>query len=159
MRGMRINVSETKKITIKIPADQDGYILLKCPYCGNTFKIAASDYVDDRNLHIYCPSCGLTSPSYITDDVAELANTKICNYAEEIIYQSFKNIERKNNGPGIKFKIDKPKREYEKPIRTVIDTLEIAEFNCCKKQAKIKPLLKFTGAYCPFCGVKNDEIE
>ena len=49
--------------------------------------------------------------------------------------------------------------ESEDSIRSGIEAMEICNFPCCKRTAKIKPLLKMTGAYCPFCGVKNYEIE
>lgn len=60
----------------------------------------------------------------------------------------------------ITFKAGKrPKHENEDPIHSGIEAMEICNFPCCKRTAKIKPLLKMTGAYCPFCGVKNYEIE
>lgn len=53
----------------------------------------------------------------------------------------------------------RPKHENEDPIRSGIEAMEICNFSCRKRTAKIKPLLKMTGAYCLFCGVKNYEIE
>ena len=60
----------------------------------------------------------------------------------------------------ITFKVGKrPKHENEDPIWSSVEAMEICQFPCCKRTAKIKPLLRMTGAYCPFCGVKNYEIE
>ena len=83
------------------------------------------------------------------------------NYANDIIYDAFKNLERHNRmNSMIKFKVEKkPHHETEDPIRSGIEALEICTFPCCKRTAKIKSLLKMTGAYCPFCGVKNYEVE
>ena len=111
-------MSDEINMTISIPTDDDGYVLLQCEHCGTYFKGMPSDLKDDDVLNIFCPSCGLISENYVTDDVLELA-----------------------------------------PIRSGIEAMEICNFPCCKRTAKIKPLLKMTGAYCPFCGVKNCEIE
>ena len=53
----------------------------------------------------------------------------------------------------------RPQYENEEPIRSGIDAMELCSLQCCKRTAKIKMLLKLTGAYCPFCGVKNYEFE
>ncbi len=37
-----------------------------------------------------------------------------------------------------------------------IDTMQKKLYKCCKKKKqKIKPILKFSGSYCPYCGVKD----
>lgn len=154
-------MSDEIRMTIPIPTDDEGYVLLKCQHCGTLFKLAPSDFKDDGVLHIFCPSCGLTSETYITEDVIELALKMAKNVAGDLIYNTFKDLERHNKRNSIiKFKAGKrPKHEPEDPIRSGIEALEITMFPCCGRTAKIKPLLKMTGAYCPFCGVKNYEIE
>ena len=47
----------------------------------------------------------------------------------------------------------KPKHKSEAPIRTGIDELTVNNYLCCNRSAKIKPILKMSGSYCPFCGV------
>ena len=82
------------------------------------------------------------------------------NIMNDMIYDMFKDLERHNKRGAIQFKTEKqPNREPEDPIRSGIDALEICSFPCCARTAKIKPMLKMTGAYCPFCGVKNYDIE
>lgn len=154
-------MSEEIQMTISIPTDDDGYVLLKCEHCGTFFKATPSDIQDDGVLHIYCPSCGLVSDSYVTDDVIELALKMVKNKASDMIYDMFKDLERHNKRNSmVKFKAGKrPAHETEDPIRSGIEALEVVTFPCCARTAKIKPLLKMTGAYCPFCGVKNYEIE
>lgn len=148
-------------MTISIPADDEGYILMQCEHCGTFFKATPSDIEDEGVLHIFCPSCGLTSENYVTEDVIELAMRMIKNVVSDMTYDAFKDLERHNKRNSmIKFKAGRrPEHEEESPIRSGIEALEIASFPCCKRTAKIKPLLKMTGAYCPFCGVKNYEIE
>lgn len=153
-------MSDTFEMSISIPSDDDGYVLLQCPVCGTYFKVTPSDYKDDGVLQIFCPSCGLSSESYLTEDVIELAEAMVQNVAMDMIYDAFKKMEREFKHGPVTFKAGKkPKHEPENPIRSGIEALEITSFPCCKRTAKIKPLLKMTGCYCPFCGVKNYEVE
>lgn len=154
-------MSDDIKFEISIPADNDGYILLRCSHCGEYFKLTAKDCEDDGILNIYCPSCGLISESYLTQDVIELAQIIASNYAMDMIYEAFKDMEKSaKKNSFVSFKAGKrPRREAENPIKVGIEALEIADFECCRKTAKIKPLLKITGCCCPFCGVKNFEIK
>lgn len=148
------------KFEISIPSDNDGYCLLQCPTCGELFKVKPSDYEDDGVLELRCPACGLAGENYITEDVVELAMAMAQNYATDLIYNEFKKMERKFKGGMISFKAGKkPKPEPENPIRAGIEALTITHFSCCKRNAKIKPLLQITGCYCPFCGVKDYEVK
>ncbi|MDO4649432.1 MAG: TFIIB-type zinc ribbon-containing protein [Eubacteriales bacterium] len=147
-------------ISIPIPTDDDGYILLQCSYCGEFFKLTGDDIESDQILNVYCPSCGLISENYMTDEVVNLAMTKAQNYAMDLIYDAFKEMERSTRKGPLQIKAGKrPDHEHESPIRSGIEALEITEFPCCKRTAKIKSLLKFTGCRCPFCGVIDFEIE
>lgn len=153
-------MSDAFSFEISIPADDDGFVLLQCEHCGEFFKISAFECNNDDNLFIYCPSCGLVSDSYLTDDVIRLAQSVAINYARDMVYDAFKDLERSYQNSFVSFKAGRrPKHEEETPIRAGIEAMEFAEFGCCKKQTKIKPLLKITGCYCPFCGVKNYEID
>lgn len=153
-------MGDNVQFSIPIPADDDGYVLLQCEHCGTFFKACPSDVEDDSVLNIFCPSCGLISESYVTDDVLELAENMVENYATELIYDVFKNLERHSRHGVVQIKAGKkPKPKPENPIRSGIEALEIAMFPCCNRTAKVKPLLKMTGCYCPFCGVKQYEFE
>ena len=154
-------MSDEIHMTISVPTDDEGYVLLKCEHCGSFFKATPSDIEDDGVLHIFCPSCGLSSENYLTEDVIELALKMTKNIVNDMIYDMFKDLERHNKRNSlVKFKAGKrPQHEAEDPIRSGIEALEITTFPCCERTAKIKPLLRMTGAYCPFCGVKNYEIE
>lgn len=153
-------MSDDISFEITIPSDDDGYILLQCERCGEYFKITPADTRDHKLLDIYCPCCGLVSENYITEDVAKLAQSIAQNYAMDLIYNAFKDLERKTKKDIIRFKAGKkPRHEDENPIRSGIEALDITEFSCCNRTAKIKPLLKMTGCFCPFCGVKEYEIK
>lgn len=144
---------------ISIPSDNDGYVLLQCEHCGSFFKATPDDIEDDGVLQIFCPCCGLCSENHITEDVSELAETIISNQINQMIFKQFKDLERHSNNI-ISFKAGKkPHYKAEEPIRSGIDELKIVDFECCHRTAKIKPLLKMTGCYCPFCGVKHYEFK
>lgn len=153
-------MSDEISFEITIPADDDGYILLRSEHCGEFCKIMAGDCENDEILSIYCPGCGLISESYITEDVLELAQAMAENYAVDALYDAFKDMEKKTKNIFLQFKAGKkPRHKEENPIRSGIEALDITGFDCCRKSAKIKPMLKITGCYCPFCGVKEYEVE
>jgi len=153
-------MSEIIHMEISIPTDDDGYVLLRCPNCGTFFKATPSDINNDSILELFCPSCGLAGNNYITEDVLELARAMLQNKAMKIIHDEFKRIESQVKDGHIKFKAgNRPKHEPENPIRSSIEDLQIVSFPCCKRTAKVKPILKMTGCYCLFCGVKNYEVE
>jgi hypothetical protein len=148
------------QIEISIPCDDDGYVLLKCPICGAFFKATPSDIKDEHLLELFCPSCGLSNDNYLTEDVVELGMKMLNNAAMDAIHNQFKKLEKDTKNGFISFKAGpKPKHETIEPLRSTIEALEITNFLCCNRSAKIKPLLKMTGCYCPFCGVKNYELE
>jgi hypothetical protein len=145
---------------IAIPADNDGFVFFQCPVCSEFFKIKPEDYEDDGVLEIHCPSCGLCSENYFTQEVLDLAEVMTENFAIELLFSEMKKWERNFNSDGMTFKAGrKPQPKTEKKIQAGIDDLTIARFTCCKRSAKIKTLLKNTGCYCPFCGVKDYEIK
>ena len=145
---------------IAIPADNDGFALLQCNLCGEFFKLKPSDVQSDEVLNIWCPVCGLISDGYFTQDVIDLALKMATNIANDLLFDSLKDMQKRFNGGFISMKISKkPYREIESPIVSGIEALEIQKYKCCKKQAKIKPLVKIFGSYCPYCGVKYDEFE
>jgi hypothetical protein len=147
-------------ITIDIPTDDEGYCLLKCEHCGTLFKACPSDVKDDSVLNIYCPSCGLTSENYITEDVLNLAMNIVGNRVNDMLYKAFKDLEKHSKKGLVHFKAGhRPSHQPEDPIRSGVEAMEIVKFPCCKRTAKIKPLLRMTGCYCLFCGVKNYEVE
>lgn len=145
---------------ISIPTDNDGFVLLKCPFCGEFFKLRPNEMETEDVIEIWCPCCGLKGENYLTDDVIELALKMGKNVAMDMIFDEFKKWERNFKGSGISFKVDKkPSGEAENPIVAGIEALEVEKYRCCKKEAKIKPLIKMCGSYCPYCGVRYDEFK
>lgn len=122
-------MSDEIHMEISIPTDDDGYVLLQCEHCGSYFKATPSDIEDDGVLEIFCPSCGLVSENYATEDVIELALAMAENVAMDMVYDTLKKMERQFRNSPISFKMNKrPKYEAENPIRSGIEALEIATF-------------------------------
>lgn len=142
--------------SVSIPTDDDGFVLLRCPKCGEYFKLPPSDIESEEVLEIHCPQCGLVSENYLTDDVIELAQAKVLNQVLGNFYSEMKKLERKTRNSMLKIKTNKPKEEEENPIRATINSMEIVCFDCCDRQAKIRHLLNYCGCYCPYCGGQKD---
>ena len=143
---------------ISIPSDEDGFVLMQCPLCGEFFKLRTEDIEAEDVIEIWCPCCGLKSETYFTKDVIELALKKTENYAMDRIYDEFKTLERKTRHSIVSFKAGKkPSHREEYPIRNGIENMDITLYPCCNRKAKTKAMYKICGSYCPFCGVRYDE--
>ena len=51
-------------ITLSIPTDSEGFVLLQCDLCGSFFKFIPEDYEDEKVLDIWCPECGLQAENF-----------------------------------------------------------------------------------------------
>ncbi|KAF0506974.1 TFIIB-type zinc ribbon-containing protein [Pediococcus pentosaceus] len=148
------------QMKIEIPTDDDGFMLLKCPHCGDFFKLIFSDMEDYGILHIYCPYCGQVGDSYLTGEVIKLAEAMTKNFALQQMHQVIKRLERKHKRGLLTFKAGQVHQKvYESPVLLVVDTLIKQYYDCCNRNAKIKPSMKIAGTYCPFCGVKDFEYK
>ncbi len=67
---------------------------MKCPVCNALFKVDGSVYGDDSVFEIHCPSCGIVSDNYITDDVLKLGMQMSENYANDLIEKEFTKLEK-----------------------------------------------------------------
>ena len=149
------------RLSFRIPTDHDGYILLQCHRCGEYFKIPSEHFKDETILELRCPACGMVSDNFLTDETMELTQTMAENVMVDIINEEMKNLEKQfRNSKDISFKRGKElRRQYETPVRAGVDSLTKTDCRCCMRKAKVKPLLKIAGCYCPFCGVMNFEAE
>jgi predicted RNA-binding Zn-ribbon protein involved in translation (DUF1610 family) len=143
---------------ISIPTDEEGFVLLQCPLCGELFKLRTEDIKREYVIEIWCPCCGLKSESYFTKDVLDLALKKAENYATDRIYEELKQLERKSRHSLVTIKAGKkPTHREEYPVRSGIENMKITHYICCNRDAKTKAMYKMCGSYCPFCGVRYDE--
>ena len=142
--------------TIEIPCDNEGFVLLQCPQCGEPFKLRPSDYESDDVLDVCCPSCGIASDNYITDDVMEVAMIMAKNQAFAMIHEEMKQLEHRTKGKDVSFKAGKPPRPDDVPIlQPSIDALAPVTCSHCGRESRISRLLKMSVFVCPLCGVSN----
>lgn len=147
-------MSDKIMFSISIPSDEDGYVLQQCGQCGEYFMCTPTDIQSDEVLNLFCPSCGLISESYITDDVIQLANAMVKNYMNDYLHDILKEVGRKCSSKNIKVTAgQKSKPEYENPIHSSVNDFTIKKFDCCNRSAKINRLLAMSASFCPFCGV------
>ena len=91
-------MDDTIKFEIEIPSDNEGFVLLKCEFCGGLFKLKPEDFESESIFNIYCPNCGLTCEDYITEDVLELSQKIIENKVEEMLMKKLKEMEKSSKG-------------------------------------------------------------
>ena len=91
---------------IKILGDDEGYIILVCPYCKSEFKVSSYD-LQERGIYneLFCPYCGLTKEikTFYTREIKSKAtkvgkeNSNIQNDENESDLNGEKNSKMKNN--------------------------------------------------------------
>ncbi|MEE0613519.1 MAG: TFIIB-type zinc ribbon-containing protein [Collinsella stercoris] len=149
-------MNDELSFTIEIPCDDDGFVLMQCPQCGELFKLRLSDYESDEVLEVYCPACGIASDSYLTDEVVELAMTIVQNKVIEELHGEMKRLERKTRDKAVSLQAGtSPKPDYEPPLKAPIDALAAVSCQHCGGEAKVSRLLKMSIFVCPLCGVSN----
>lgn len=149
-------MSDDFSFTIEMPCDEDGFVLLQCPQCGEFFKLRPSDYESDDVLEASCPACGIASDNYLTEDVIDLAMVIVKNKAFKAIHKEMKDIERQTRNKAVSFKAGRPPRPDDEPVlQPSIDALAVATCKHCGMQSKVSHLLSMSMYVCPLCGVSN----
>ncbi len=101
---------------IELPCDNDGFVLMQCPICGELFKLRPDEIEDDQVLKICCPLCGLSSTSFFTDEVFELACIKSENIVSGQIHGEMKKLEKQITSKSISFKAGKKPKPKPEPM-------------------------------------------
>lgn len=145
----------TENIEFGIPLDEDGFVELQCPFCNELFKLSYEELNADDVIDLFCPSCGLTdSPkSFLTKELIESINIMMANRFKEMINKNLKKV--KNNSKAIKITTKEFKLETEKKLFVKNNNVDLVEFECCSKYAKVSNLVRENEAFCPYCGVKK----
>lgn len=140
---------EETRFGIRMPCDDDGFILLRCPHCGELFKLTAEDIESDETLDIYCPSCGLCANNFLTQNVIGLALAKTSNYAMYVIAQQLQAFAKKNSNSLVRFEFKANReREPEPPIRAAIEALQILTCHDYGREAKVSPAIAMSAYTC-----------
>lgn len=149
-------MAETVKVSI--PADDEGFVTLQCPFCSEHFKLDAGEIQDDSVIDIFCPLCGLKdeASAFLTDDVREHMQQIAINMMNGMLNDWTRSLEKQFRGSkNMTFKAgkplphDEPKSLFEKEC-----DMEIVELDCCKRKVKLKNPNVHGKVYCPYCGVK-----
>jgi predicted RNA-binding Zn-ribbon protein involved in translation (DUF1610 family) len=141
-------------MSISIPLDGEGYLLLQCPSCGQYFKVRSEDYESDDVEELWCPACGLKNDSFWTEEVLALAKAKAMNkfvgdLQEELSKIGSSSTRRSFLRMSVKTDLAK---EREGEILPAVDAYQTVVCGFCGRQEKIKPLSEYVGAFCAFCG-------
>ena len=56
------------ELSISIPLDENGFMLMQCPSCRGSFKVRSEDYEADDVEELWCPLCGLKNDSFLPDE-------------------------------------------------------------------------------------------
>jgi len=151
-----INLS-TVSFNIDIPTDPEGYFSIQCPYCENKFKVLGNYFENMEAIEIYCPICGLVNEvnAFFTNEVIEKAMSIAQNHAEELIYNMFKDLERKSRGNKfLKFKTGRKPSHHGPELYETVENFVIVNKMCCSSDIKVTALDKWLIPYCIKCGRK-----
>jgi hypothetical protein len=141
-------------IEIQIPADGDGYIGLRCPYCLGEFKLTAADLDDLEQEQLYCARCGLsdTSIHFQPPSFWDVAQQHANNFAAKLLNETFGKIEAGFRGSQfVTVTSEKIPLQPVSRLRAITDHA-IAELPCCELTVKLPFSQAVSVFYCPFCG-------
>ena len=151
---------EDISFSLTIEGDSEGYITFECPFCGDEFKLQASEYQDENFSFedLFCPYCGLTKEKndFLSHEIIEQAKILVENYLMEQLNKSFKKMSNSINKDGrglVKMKYKPLKKAESKELKDK-DTIE-TEFicNCCEHHLKVLYSAGTSKIFCPYCGV------
>lgn len=144
-----------ENIQIGIPADDEGYVALRCPHCGGDFKVLALDLQQYEGSDLFCAKCGLAhevSLFILRPDVAEVAQRHAENVAIDMINNFTAGLERTfRNSKSMKFTAKRMLRKPVPELRAITDLPE-AQLPCCETSVKVSLDQAASIFYCPFCG-------
>lgn len=143
-----------EEMTISIPLDEEGYMLLQCPRCGGFFKVRSEDYEAEDIENLWCPMCGIKSDSFWADEVIELAKAKVLNQVLGDLSKKLAKIGRTTSRRSfIQMTVSSDfAEEREGDVLPSVDAFQEATCGFCGRKEKLKPLPMYVGAFCAFCG-------
>lgn len=142
-----------ENLTISIPADVDGYLLMRCPRCLEYFKVKLDEYESDDVSEMWCCNCGIKSDEYWPGEVIELAKAKALNHFQGEFAKELSKIGKSIHGAPVSVSITSMlEKEREGMIFPDVDQYEDVLCRWCGRHSKVKPLQRFVGPFCAFCG-------
>lgn len=152
-------MADTVHFTVRVPADADGFIPRRCPYCRGTFKVPTGDVDALPWLRLTCARCGLSAGfgDFTPPDVLAAATTQAMNYARGQIDAMLGAFARDVNGrdrPGqlVRMRVEhRPATPERVPRVRAITDLAVADLPCCGTRVKLGFALAASLFYCPVC--------
>ena len=141
-------------LTISMPIDKDGLVMIRCPYCGEFFKVDADDYEADDVLDLWCPCCGLIADCFLPPEVIELAKAMVVNKFKSDLSQELSKIGASSSCNSIlSFKLESSfEKERENNLIPSVDAFEPIRCDHCGRETQVKPLARYIGGFCALCG-------
>lgn len=167
---------------IKIIGDDEGFIILECPYCKSEFKLSADDLQANGDIYfeIFCPYCGLSkeiknfytreikskttrakrekNKNIIKEQDKKPSDNNIRLSSSKSLDLSFSSMEREidknQNKDFYQIKMDNKKLENVNIDRLKDKDLKEISYKCsiCDSSEKLLSDGK-TVLYCAYCGV------
>ena len=167
---------------IKIIGDDEGFIILECPYCKSEFKLSADDLQANGDIYfeIFCPYCGLSkeiknfytreikskttrakrekNKNIIKEQDKKPSDNNIRLSSSKSLDLSFssmeKEIDKNQNKDFYQIKMDNKKLENVNIDRLKDKDLKEISYKCsiCNSSEKLLSDGK-TVLYCAYCGV------
>lgn len=167
---------------IKIIGDDEGFIILECPYCKSEFKLSADDLQANGDIYfeIFCPYCGLSkeiknfytreikskttrakrekNKNIIKEQDKKPSDNNIRLSSSKSLDLSFSSMEREidknQNKDFYQIKMDNKKLENVNIDRLKDKDLKEISYKCsiCNSSEKLLSDGK-TVLYCAYCGV------
>jgi len=145
----------TDEISIGIPADAEGYIVLQCPHCTATFKALAADLNEFEGDSITCVACGLSHEGaqfLLASEVGDVIQAEIQNLVAGMLNKFSADLERSVRGSQyLKVTATGMPTAHVPQLRAITDLAE-AEVLCCETKIKLEFSEAASLFYCPFCG-------
>lgn len=145
---------EDLRLKVTVPSDEDGYVLFRCPHCGELFRIAVDYCEDDSILDIHCPLCGIAAGNFLTEDVVDLALTKATNVLMPELEKLLKKELSGTRNSFASFSVKTNHNEkIETPIRQTIEAHKKVTCRDCNRMSKVSYALAMSSYTCPYCGI------
>ncbi|OCA97242.1 hypothetical protein [Clostridium beijerinckii] len=140
-------------LSFSIPLDEEGFVTLKCPYCGEGFKVLSTIVNDESIIELFCPYCGLVHESneFFQPDIIEQAKILAYNNILRKIDEEFEKLERQTkNNKYMQFKKGKDIDKLGEKELIEPNALQNLIVPCCNTEIKMD--ITNSVAYCPICG-------
>ena len=144
------------RMTVSMPADEEGYFGRECPSCEQHFRIATDDYLvlpDQQTL--WCVYCGHHDEvsHFITVQQMERARRAAADYAMQLVREALqptlRRVSSRSRNSLIKISY-RTKPFYPKPLPSISEERLVRERSC--PDCQLRYAVFGEHRFCPICG-------